>query len=321
MRVVASMLVVAVVGTVGTGCGSGSSAGLLEVCARVSACSLGTSSFTEGCNSYVLVDRAGRTSDGTGDRLTVALVDCVANAPDCAAVEACTTATSAEAEVCAGGDVDRCAGDVLVECDGTESPDAFDCASAGLVCGQTEQGAECGTASCDPATTPAQCEGDRAITCDVDGNVLVTRDCRYAMTVSCSSGGGGMTCQSRVGETCAVVDGEPRCIGAGESCDEATFQNSCDGSVVVTCAGGAIGRRDCAALDPALTCRLESHGAAECAPLAQQCDEHTAETCEGGVITFCLLGEVATVDCASYGLSGCTTFLTETEQTVARCTP
>ncbi|MBI5478955.1 MAG: hypothetical protein HY906_08875 [Deltaproteobacteria bacterium] len=322
MRVVASMLAVAVAAALGAGCG-GSRSGLLEVCARVSACSLGSGSFTEGCNGYALIDRVGRTSEGTEDRLIVAIVDCVEHAPDCAGVEACTTASATETAACGSGDVHICVGDVLVECDGTTTPapDAFDCASAGLVCGQTAAGARCGTASCDPATTPARCDGDLAITCDEDGHVLRARDCRFAVTMSCSGGGGGgVTCQSRVGETCAVVDGEPRCVGGGDPCDEATFQNSCDGSVMITCAGGAIGRRDCADLDPALTCRLDSRGAAECAAVAQECDEHTAETCTGGVITFCLLGEVTTVDCAAYGLSGCTT-LTENEQTVARCTP
>jgi hypothetical protein len=320
MRGVVSMMALAAVVGLAAGCGS-SRSGLLEVCARVSACSMSGSSFTEGCNEYVLIDRSGRVSDGTSDRLTVALVDCVKGASDCAGVEACVTASATEAAACGDGDVNRCVGDVLVECDGTSAPDAFDCATAGLVCGQTEAGATCGTASCDPATTAPRCDGHLAITCDEEGGVLRTRDCRYAASVSCSgSGGGGMTCQTHVGETCAVVDGEPRCVGSGDACDEETFQNTCEGTVMVTCAGGAIGRRDCAELDGALTCRLGTRGATECAAAAQECDEHYAETCVGGVITFCLLGEVTEVDCGAYGLSGCTT-ISEGELSVARCTP
>jgi hypothetical protein len=323
MRVVTAVLTVAVVGALGTGCGSGSRSGLLEVCARVSACATGTSSFTAGCNTYLLVDRAGRSSDGTDDRLLVAVLDCVERAADCDGVLACTTASGTETAACGGESTNTCVGDVLVECNGTTTPapDAFDCASAGLVCGQTEQGAGCGTASCDAAATSPRCDGDLLITCDADANVLVTRDCHFAVTLSCAgTPGGSYSCQSRAGEVCAVVDGEPRCVGAGEACDEGTFQNSCDGTVMVTCAGGSVGRRDCASLDPALTCRLRSGGAAGCEPVAQECDANTAETCVGGVITFCLLGEVATVECGKYGFSGCTT-LTESERTVARCVP
>jgi hypothetical protein len=317
MRVVAVLLA-----TVVAGCGSSSNSAQvdLEMCARISACFEGSDSFAMFCGYYTLADITGRVSDGTDDQLVASLVDCVKAAPDCAAAKACTAATSAQVAACAGGSASTCVGDVLVECDGSDTPDAIDCGAAGLVCGQTAGGgAACGTASCDPATTPPTCDGLLAVSCDEAG-VLVAKDCRVTMTVSCSGTAGEMTCQSRVGETCGIVDGEAECVGTGAACDESTYQNSCDGSVMVTCSGGAVGELDCAAFDPGFACRIEGHGQTGCAPSATECDVETyVESCAKGVITFCLLGELTTVDCTSFGYSGCS-MVPDTEVPAARCT-
>jgi hypothetical protein len=43
-----------------------------------------------------------------------------------------------------------------------------------------------------------------------------------------------------------------------------------------------------------------------------------AESCQDGVITYCRVGQVATFDCRSVGLSGCATQLMDA-RTVAGC--
>ena len=54
-----------------------------------------------------------------------------------------------------------------------------------------------------------------------------------------------------------------------------------------------------------------------------ECDENTSDTCDGGVITYCMWGVKTTLDCKTYGLSGCTTVSASLTpgQVVAECTP
>jgi hypothetical protein len=116
-------------------------------------------------------------------------------------------------------------------------------------------------------------------------------------------------------------------VGTGAACDETTFVNTCDGTVLVTCAGGKTSRLDCAANGIPQTCFPATMGptgfpTAVCGGAGRTCPGGS-ESCADGVIDFCLFGSKAQVDCKRYGLSGCT--LTSPEvggpTLLAQCTP
>jgi len=197
-------------------------------------------------------ERGARVDRSTDTKVIRAVLNCIKKASDCNAMKACGKATTEQAKVCPDtGWIRRCAGDILVECDGSAQPDAFDCAAAGLHCYQSRYDANCGEASCNPETTKAVCDGDVIKSC-YEG-ALVLEDCRWRYTFSCESGQG---CVWHAGGTCAVNSyGEADCVGTGPACDEKTFKAYCDGPVIVTCAGGKEARLDCSAIDSALTCK------------------------------------------------------------------
>jgi hypothetical protein len=81
-------------------------------------------------------------------------------------------------------------------------------------------------------------------------------------------------------------------------------------------------RRDCQQLIPGTTCQDldDDFWNLMCVPEKECPVEFTGETCENGIITFCFMGEITTLDCREYGLSGCTTEDT-LDGTIAACTP
>ena len=87
-----------------------------------------------------------------------------------------------------------------------------------------------------------------------------------------------------------------------------TFVASCSGTVVSACTGGTVAHFDCASLGP-FTCGnpLGEPGYPDCVDASNECDGFENETCEDGVVTFCMFGTKATMDCKSYGFSGCST--------------
>ncbi|MBI5479086.1 MAG: hypothetical protein HY906_09530 [Deltaproteobacteria bacterium] len=301
---------------------------MLEVCARFSACEVPwePSTFGDDCDGLMQTDVGGRLDRSTETRWMVAFLDCVKLTSDCTGVRACFTASSKQQrEVCRDGRSAGCAGEVAVFCprsDGGQAG-AMACDLAGLACNATDAGAGCGLGSCDPGppgppwTGTASCQGGLLVACGFDG-VLDAMDCAFWSAVTTT---GGIPWQNHVGETCETVETGP-CVGTGDPCDDASFNNWCDGSVVVTCTAGALAHRDCAALHPALTCRIGDYGIADCAPVAQECDHSAPETCQAGVIAFCSFGVVTTLDCTQYGLSGCATGYSDIRPgTRAYCTP
>jgi hypothetical protein len=241
---------------------------------------------------------------GPSDQAAAHQLGCLNAATDCASVAACLTVPASKASVCNGGTTPRCSGNVLVDCGSTVGAltEGQDCSAVGLVCVENAEGATCATAACDPNTTKPTCDGNRIVECSQFGGGLVAQGCLFAQSTSCSSSGG---CEAQIGETCGLVGGVGTCVGSGPSCDASTFKASCDGTTVVTCAGGQQSRVDCTTLDPGFTCKQMSDGTVTCAGAGTQCTDSTPESCADGVVTFCMLGNKATLDCKSYGLSGC----------------
>jgi hypothetical protein len=294
----------------------------IELCARFSAC-FGTKVGSFGANCEVLLEPTEGPDVQPYARAWLSSVGCVADAADCEAMRACVVATEAQRAVCKADRLSRCAGNVVVHCGRDElgGPLTWDCAAGGLSCIETEAGADCGLGACDPATAQPTCDGDLLIECAGAPGRLIPEDCRIHVGRDCPAGAPESGCRARRSNTCAVVDGKARCVGDGAPCDEATFVSSCDGSTLVTCTGGRIGRGDCAPVGPKSTCGMTSSGIYACTAGGAECLHGAPEDCDDGVITYCLWGEERTLDCTEVGFSGCTAGASTSGGQVAACTP
>jgi hypothetical protein len=297
-----------------------------KTCALVSACGgvgtfFGFGSLCELLDVVATVDPSHLGSDGAILREQVL---CGEAANDCAAVQACLTVPASAAAVCNGATSAKCSNGYAVQCGQAKIGGltlGSNCAGAGLVCTADSLGAACGTGSCNPATTQPTCDGDNLVTCSEPGGALSSTNCKFSTSTSCMGSSSGSSCQTQVAETCAVVNGKAQCVGTGPACDATTFKNRCDGTSIVSCTGGKTARFDCTSQVPDSTCQMQSDGSAACVGTGTQCTSTTPETCANGVITYCMWGVKTTVDCKSYGLSGCTTSTGGSGPTRTACTP
>ncbi|MBW2704309.1 MAG: hypothetical protein JRF33_26110 [Deltaproteobacteria bacterium] len=239
------------------------------------------------------------TDESTMARALMPMRTCFKGAGDCEQWRACYSPSEEQAAVCSAGEVlNFCDDSRFVNCN-EDPPFVIDCAESGLECIELEF-AGCGIAECDPLVTESACDGD--------------------MIVECASGIlSSFSCPSYLGLTCLEVDGAPTCVGgSGEVCG-AEHQDRCEGSTMVTCRFGWIGSVDCGSLHPQATCRMEE-GMPACRPKSSGCDYTLPETCLDGVITYCDMGQIATLDCGQFGASGCeVTKLIAEDRDVARC--
>ena len=100
------------------------------------------------------------------------------------------------------------------------------------------------------------------VTADIDHSRSTTQEQRYdpdGQVVRSTQTSQQNANETRPGATGAVVingiidvsgsvGGAMGCVGTGDACE--FFSNECDGDVMVTCAGGKLGHRDCGALTP-----------------------------------------------------------------------
>jgi hypothetical protein len=298
-------------------------------CLRINACEAdgGEPMGMHACLAHPLDQRWSWASVGPA-RLDLDALDCKLAAKDCAAVRACTPPKDAFAAQCAENPgADLCEGDTWVFCDALGAPlRAMDCAAAGLSCNK-DIWAGCGKEPCQFGVTKPSCAPDDAdvlIECDASG---FTRriDCRTQYNFVKVHGPEGDKSFTIAAETCGFDPqrGDTGCIGKGEECS--FFSQECKGDVLETCAGGKIGRHDCAALEPAgQSCGFvqsgEFAGGAACGLVAEGCDMGADESCDGDAIAFCDYGKAAKVDCKAQGFRGCATAKLG-ERTVAYCAP
>lgn len=333
-------------GATGSGSGGGSSSGGGELptadggsesgdveldprvaeCLRINACEAdgGAPIGLQTCLGHVL-DLPWLWASVGVQRLGVEALSCKLAADDCAGVRACTPALDGFAAACkdaAGTGV--CAGDTWVYCDDLGAPlAALDCAAAGQAC-NVDIWAGCGSEPCEFATTEATCEGDTLIECNAAG-FLDRIDCKTAYNLVSVHGMEGDEVFSIAGETCGYDEmrGANGCVGTGDACG--FFSQACDGDTLETCAGGKLGRRDCAAQEPAgqgcgFMQAAPFAGAAACGLVAPACDLGADESCEAGVIGFCDWDAPGSVDCVAVGYGGCATRMLGSRR-VAYCTP
>lgn len=303
----------------GDGSSSGDSGGpeldpRLADCLRINACEAdgGAPIGLQACLSYALDEPWSWASTGVA-QLDLETMACKLAATDCAGVLACSPAKDAFAAACADNPLsDVCVGDVWVFCDDVGAPTAaMDCAAAGLACDK-QIWAGCGGEPCEFGVDPSECDpADPTVLRECDPSGWWTRvDCPTQYNFVHVNGKDGEQVFSIAGEVCGFDEQRQAfgCVGTGEACD--FFSQACEGDVLATCAGGKIGRRDCAALSPAgQGCGFMQSGAfagaASCGYVEPACDLGGAEACADGVVSYCAYDQPATIDCAAHGYAGC----------------
>lgn len=288
----------------------------VAACARIDACATATTPRIgmNGCYRLITAAPFGRTLDAK-DRAQLENLECKLAAKTCTAVRACDKPLADYVALCQqkeGGD--HCAGNVHVVCDdNTFAPVAVsDCAATGAICGG-DSGfySGCGIQACTPGETAATCAGDVLTQCQGTG-VTNKVDCKTANQLVLVKPAGKRTI---AGTTCGLdQNAENDCIGTGAACTG--FMQRCDGTVLETCAGGKLARRDCATVTPAgQGCVTLAEGpdrivgALGCGPVNPTCHPTDNETCDSttSVIGFCALTGPKTVDCKALGYAGCKT--------------
>jgi hypothetical protein len=302
----------------------------LASCARVDACAASDAERIGVNGCYALRElRPWRAVLGAVDKVTLEAFECKLAAESCDDIRACEPALEPFTEFCAEKVYgDHCAGNTWVVCDdGTSEPlAAVDCGAAGLVCGE-QFGAGCGLERCEYGVTKTKCDGDTLIECAAAG-VVVHTDCRVDNTlVVLTNAEHEDILYTIAGEVCGVDNkdfkGEYRCIGAGAPCSE--FAQRCDGTVLETCTGGYVSRRDCGDLDPAgMSCGFFAEGplagAMTCGAVDTPCSAGDDESCDDGIISLCALTRPAQLDCRALGYAGCETGHRHGRR-IAWCTP
>ena len=287
----------------------------VEACARIDACATPTGPRIGMNGCYELLTAAPFARQLRAQyRVQLENLECKLAATTCAAVRACDRPNADYVALCQhaeGGE--HCDGNVHVVCDDNtfEPVLAVDCAATGNICGQNGFIAGCGKAPCVQGETATSCNGDTLTECS-SANVTLDVDCKTASTMISRK-------PNRVtiaGTTCGIDNmdfaGQSNCIGDGAACT--SLSSRCDGTVLETCAGGYIARRDCAKILPAgQGCTVLEDGPMtgthSCGPINPTCHASDNETCNPttGVIGFCALTETKTVDCKAIGYAGCKT--------------
>ena len=313
------------------GGGSAPADARVEACLRIDACEAngGTPIGLQSCLSHAL-DEPWQWSASPVSSVDFAILECKLAAADCAAVRACTPRASDFSAACVGHEGSSlCRGTAAVFCDPEGAPMvAMDCAAAKLSCTSSDYASGCGGEACDHATTASMCDPndkDVLITCSNAGAITrVHCPTQYSYVHVHATEGDEVF--SIAGETCGFDEqrNDFGCIGTGEACS--FFSQECDGSVLETCAGGKLSRRDCAKVEPSgQGCGFiqsgEFSGAASCGLIGGACDLGTSdESCSEGVITYCNWSTPADLDCKALGYAGCAVGK-QGQRTIAYCTP
>lgn len=312
------------------GGGGGGGSGLspeVETCLFINACEAdgGTPIGMQACLAHPY-ERQWRWASSGSYRLGLEAMECRFAATDCEGVRACDTDPTGFDAACAEQPgTTLCDGGTWVVCgDDGVTAGAFDCAAAGKEC-NVDIWAGCGTEPCTFGQTEATCDPDDPtvlVSCNPSG-FLERTSCDLENNFVIVHGTEGDEPSTIAGETCGddPMLGSKGCIGTGDACD--FFSQACDGDVLVTCAGGKLAHRDCAALHPAgQGCGFNTSGpfagGAACGVVESACDPAEPEACDAGTITFCAQGLAQTIACAEAGFAGCDT-ATREGRTVAFC--
>ena len=112
-----------------------------------------------------------------------------------------------------------------------------------------------------------------------------------------------MSCIKEAGSDCARLE---LCYNEGRTlqvCDMATYENHCEGAMMVKCEEGMVRYFDCTRLDPLYgdtICTAEGESGVECIG-GRDCGEAMATECDGEVLEMCIEGDFMRLDCRFVG--------------------
>jgi hypothetical protein len=259
------------------------------------------------CLSTVLQQRAASTEmDSIEQRARFARMRaCAAMHTTCDAFVRCADFDTP----CSGSATASCVGNVAVRCStpgGNHLPRIIDCAAVGQTC----QAGVCAV----PASAPACAADETSSSVRCDGNTRVW--CRPRV----GGGNGELREPCPGGTVCRAGSGDAVCAPANPSC--AAESARCEGDTTVYCLRGDPQpdgsrplvelRSDCAAIGA--RCMPDARGIARCVPTATECMSPTASgpttaTCEGNVVSVCMNGTRARIDCTAVGRARCGTVM------------
>jgi hypothetical protein len=322
-------------GTAGEGATGGSGGGdqilsvEVEACLFVNACEAdgGDPVGMQLCLAH-FYDRQWRWASFGAYRLEMEAMECRLRATDCDGVRACDSEPHDYDDACAATPGETlCVEDTWVTCDfDGNATAAFDCSASGQSC-NVDIWAGCGSEPCLFGSMENECdEADptKLRICAPSG-FIETVDCARENNFVLVHQTGGDEATTIAGEVCGEdpMLGQMGCIGQGEPCD--FFSQACEGDTLVSCAGGFLGHRDCAALEPAgQSCGYVTDGpfagGAACGVVESACDPTAPETCTDGAVTYCAQGKVQMIRCAEAGYADCG-MARAGEHTIAYCMP
>lgn len=272
---------------------------IVPACAILTSCSGGGSlgQCVEGVGFYANLPKFMIAELSILKQPTVALmqnIECVVEAgSNCDQVYACMNGGNT-VKGCTPGT--SCRGkETLVACVQHTEPFevTLDCAGLGLECVQMIGGMS--EHVC--ATEESRVTEETEVTCT--DNAAKMHISNVSILYDCDIFGGG--CYPGVDDPQSTY--RHGCVGPGGLCNEDTFQAECDGDKATRCYEGREGYVDCA--KAGMNCYMTE--TAVCS--FSDCDPFNTyqETCESGVITFCGMSGIETLNCTDLGFSGCTT--------------
>ncbi|MDP3212456.1 MAG: hypothetical protein Q8S73_00020, partial [Deltaproteobacteria bacterium] len=282
----------------------------IRMCLMVHACGYTTARYRTVadlfCLSTVLQHRSNNVEmDSIEQRARYARMRaCAATQTTCDAFVRCADFDTP----CSGSATASCVGHVAVRCStpgGNHLPRVIDCAAVGQTC----QAGVCAVPASAPACAPdqtsssARCDGNTRVWCRPrvgGGNGELREPCP-----------GGTVCQAG-SDNAVCAPPNPSCAAEGARCE---------GDTAVLCARGTAPdgsrpllelRTDCAAIGA--RCMPDARGIARCVPTATECtpvsaNGPTTATCEGNVVSVCLNGTRARIDCTAVGRARCGTVM------------
>ena len=248
-----------------------------------------------------------RTDSGYLHQFT--LFNCELDAESCEEMFKCggSEASDDQKALCVGREGEKfCDGTSILNCsDGPNSLTmTWDCAPFDMQCIETPT-VDCSRQDCIPNTDVPWCDGTKYTYCD-DSGTWRTYDCNYHFMPNESVPFGSDTFAIGSGTCGEDRNGLLACTGDGEPCDQFEFENFCDGDHAYVCREDRISHLDCRTLGPHETCGLRGSRNIDCIWDDNECTwDSQNEECDDGVITYCLEGGWATLDCKDYGFDGC----------------
>jgi hypothetical protein len=254
----------------------------LGACLEIAACGIGMNGVSQ-CTAGVSAVENPYFAEKL--HINSLMVTCIAAAKSCDDVRKCFNG-GVTPQSCPAPSV-SCDGSNLTACTaaggtgGQLGTTRFDCASIGLTCVAGRGATDCGLGACTGLS--AACVGNVLQACDAMG-ILRRFDCGW------------------FGARCMATP-TAGCRGTGAACS-GTDALRCDGTVLVSCTGGAEARFDCGSIH--LGCFAGVNGKPFGCALAGDCDaQQQTPTCTGSTLAVCDAGKYVNVDCTAGGYSSC----------------